>query len=81
MIEQDTTNVLLPRWIWEQKDRITEKELRYLVYKYLVRYKDYELIEVQGDFAICRRKERSDAGDNKKGKKGSYQGRTRRTNW
>lgn len=77
MIEQNTTRVLLPRWIWEQKDKISEKELRYLVYKYLVRYKDYELIEIKGDMAICRRKERSESGDIKKNQKSGYKRRAR----
>jgi hypothetical protein len=54
-IIQTTTKVLLPKWLLRMQSTVPEREFNYEVLKYLKRYKDYQLDEVDGHFAICIR--------------------------
>jgi len=51
----NTTRVLLPAWIFEQAGD-DKNELRRLVMQYMSKcYPDYQIVKVQGRFAVCRR--------------------------
>jgi hypothetical protein len=52
---QVSTKVLLPEWLLRTKSTLTDNDFKYEVLKYLVRYKDYQLQQIEGDFAICIR--------------------------
>jgi len=49
------SKVLLPRWIFDEAGGNTE-EIRRLVRRYISKsYPDYQIVKVQGRFAICER--------------------------
>lgn len=50
----NTVKVLLPAWIFERAGD-DKNELRRLVTQYMSKsYPDYQIVKVQGRFAICR---------------------------
>lgn len=51
------TKVLLPEWILIQKSSLTEAVFLTIVRKYLIRYENYSLINLEGPFAICERED------------------------
>lgn len=52
-----TTSVLLPDELWEQHNTLPEDKFTSKVREYLKKYPDYELVEAENGFAICKRKE------------------------
>jgi hypothetical protein len=50
--DQDLYKVLLPKWIWEAKDK---EHLKQLVLGYMKRYPHYTVKSVKNGFAICER--------------------------
>jgi hypothetical protein len=55
MINYTRTNVLLPERILKEKSNWTEQNFNLAVRNYLLRYPNYQLVRVEGPFAICDR--------------------------
>jgi hypothetical protein len=47
------SNVLLPKWILDQRSELSDYEFLKLVRGYLKSYPDYTLIYVNNYFAVC----------------------------
>lgn len=57
MFINKTSKVVLPEWILNQKDILSEQNFRGIVMKYLRRYPYYRFIKVEDGFAVCDRME------------------------
>ncbi|WML38674.1 hypothetical protein RCG19_15915 [Neobacillus sp. OS1-2] len=55
MINYTRTKVLLPERITKERDNWTNRNFDFIVRNYLLRYPGYQLIRVEGPFAICER--------------------------
>lgn len=55
MFSYDITKILLPKWILEQHDLLTEKQFLLIVREYLIRYQFYQFVRFDYPFAICDR--------------------------
>lgn len=54
MLNPYQTNVLLPRWLLDQRPTLTNKQFLSLTLEYLTpRYPDYHLVSVDNDLAVC----------------------------
>lgn len=47
----NTTNVLLPAWIWEEAQN--KEHLKQLIVEYMKRYPGYRVLKVKNRFAVC----------------------------
>lgn len=57
------SKVLLPKWLLDQQETISEQIFLTHVRKYLTRYPDYALISIEGAFAFCDRVEEGEKED------------------
>lgn len=55
MYANTRTKVLLPERILKEKSNWTEHNFLFMVRNYLTRYPNYQLIRVEGSFAVCDR--------------------------
>ncbi|GGP17275.1 hypothetical protein GCM10011346_52490 [Oceanobacillus neutriphilus] len=53
MVYPVKTRVILPKMLWTAAE--DEEHLKQLVNSYMVRYKDYRVVEIGKYFAICER--------------------------
>lgn len=49
------TNVLLPEWILMQHGTISDEKFTSIIKKYLLRYSNYQFINLNYPFAVCDR--------------------------
>ncbi|MCC2347104.1 hypothetical protein LKM13_23985 [Bacillus anthracis] len=56
MLDRNQSKIVLPSWVWKGVQNETEVKARAIEYITPDRYPGYKIIEIQGDIAVCGRK-------------------------